>query len=87
MSATTAAKIGRSMKNARTCGARPAYCVDAMSTRRAWSSLPLPVTSDRRHELDAPRRRRPSATSSSRTACARFFASSTLAAALPVLSA
>src|SRR4030095_2666038 len=41
ISATTAAKTGRSMKNRENMDA---YWVIERSTRRAWSSLPPPVT-------------------------------------------
>ena len=86
MIATTAAKIGRSMKKRENMAACPLYLPTAISTRRASRSLPLPVTSSGglRWTRSAGM---PSAISASRTAAARRFASSTLAAWLPVRSA
>src|SRR5580765_6395886 len=44
ISATTAAKIGRSMKNRENMRCRAGQWATLMSTRLAWSSLPPPVT-------------------------------------------
>ncbi len=86
-SATTAAKIGRSMKNRENMRRGTGrYCTTIRSTRRASLSFAPPVTltgATSSIRLGST----PSVTSSSRTAVARFFASSTLAAALPVRSA